>query len=239
MSSEIEQQAPTRRERMREAAREEIKALARQQMATSGTASLALNAIARAMGVVPSALYRYYPDRDALITALIVDAFERLAGTLRAADAAAGPNHGARLLAASRAYRRWALDNPVDFQLIFGNPIPDYHAPVAQTGPAMQRVFAVFLDIIDQAHAAGLLRPVPESRQSTLAVCGPNDPFSAYAPPVMYSGLEGWAAMHGVVTLELFGHMRHSVADPEAFYASHMLDYIAAIGLAGGVTADD
>lgn len=228
MASKIEQQ-PTRRERMREATREEIKALARQQMATSGTASLALNAIARAMGMVPSALYRYYPDRDALITALIVDAFERLASTLRAADA--GPSLGARLLSAARAYRRWALANPVDFQLVFGNPIPDYHAPAAQTGPAMQRVFAVFLDIINEAHAAGVLRPVRSFRPSALASCNPGDPFGVYPPEVMYSGLEGWAAMHGVVTLELFGHLRHSVADHDAFYDGHMLDYQASIGL--------
>lgn len=229
MSGEIEQQAPSRRERMREATREEIKALAREQMATSGTASLTLNAIARAMGMVPSALYRYYPDRDALITALIVDAFERLASTLRAADA--GPSYGARLLSAARAYRRWALDNPVDFQLVFGNPIPEYHAPAQQTGPAMQRVFAVFLDIINEAHAAGALRPARAFRPAVLAACGPGDPFSVYPPTVMYSGLEGWAAMHGVVTLELFGHLHHSVADHQAFYDGHMLDYLAGVGL--------
>lgn len=229
MGRGVEQQAPSRRERVREATREEIKALAREQMATSGTASLALNAIARAMGLVPSALYRYYPDREALITALIVDAFEQLAVTLRAADA--GTSHGARLLAAAHAYRRWALANPVDFQLVFGNPIPGYHAPAEQTGPAMQRVFAVFLDIIDEAHAAGRLRPVPAFRPAVLADCGPDHLLSRYPAPVMYSGLEGWATMHGVVALELFGHLRHAVADHTAFYEGHMLSYLAAVGL--------
>lgn len=229
MVDEIEQQAPSRRERVREATREEIKALAREQMATSGTAALALNAIARAMGMVPSALYRYYPDRNALITALILDAFASLASALQSADA--GPSYGARMLSAARVYRCWALANPVDFQLVFGNPIPEYHAPPEQTAPAMQRVFGVFLDIINEAHAAGVLRPVPAFRPALLAPCAPNDPFSVYPPPVMYSGLTGWAAMHGVVALELFGHMRHSVADPAAFYDGHIRDYIAAIGL--------
>lgn len=223
------EQLPSRRERMREATREEIKTLARQQMATSGTASLALNAIARALGMVPSALYRYYPDRDALITALILDAFAQLASTLRAADL--GPSYGARLLATARAYRRWALANPVDFQLVFGNPIPDYHAPVEQTGPAMQHVFAVFLDIINEAHAAGMLRPVPAFRPAVLANCHPDDLFNVYSPPVMYSGLAGWSAMHGVVSLELFGHLRHALADHEAFYVGQITDYMATIGL--------
>lgn len=224
------QQTTSRRERQREATREEIKVLARRQMATSGTASLALNAIARDMGVVPSALYRYYPDRDALVTALILDAFASLAATLHAADA--GPSYGARLLSATRAYRAWALANPVDFQLVFGNPIPGYHAPVEQTGPAMQAVFAVFLDIIDQAHIAGLLRPVPDFRADALAICDPDDAFSRYAPPVMYSGLAGWSTMHGIVTLELFGHLSHSVADPAAFYNGRIASHLATIGLA-------
>jgi len=225
-----EQQGPSRRERMREATRDEIKTLAHRQMAEDGTAALALNGIARAMGMVPSALYRYYPDRDALITALIVDAFESMAVTLR--EAAVGASFGERLLAAARAYRRWSLDNPIDFQLIFGNPIPGYHAPPGQTGPAMQRVFSVFLDVIAEAHAAGALRPVPAFRPAALAPCAPDDSFSHYAPPVMYSGLAGWATMHGVVALEVFGHLSHSLADPSAFYDGQVGAYIATIGLA-------
>lgn len=229
MGNPTDQHAPTRRERVREATREEIKALARQQMATSGTASLALNAIARAMGMVPSALYRYFPDRDALITALILDAFASLAATVRAADV--GASHGERILQTARAYRRWALDNPVDFQLIFGNPIPDYHAPGEQTGPAMQRVFAVFLDILSGAHAAGVLRPVPAFHPAALTHCDPDDPFSSYDPAVMYSGLAGWATMQGVIALELFGHFRHTLADTASFYDGQMADYLATIGL--------
>lgn len=228
---EIQQPVP-RRERMREMAREEIKVLARQQMAASGTAALALNAIAREMGIVPSALYRYYPDRDALITALIVDAFESLATALRAADALPPTTaYGARLLAAALSYRRWGLDNPIDFQLVFGNPIPEYHAPTQQTGPAMQRVFGVFLDILQAANDSGVLQPLPNYQSAALAVCTPENPFSIYHPMVMYNGLAGWTTMHGMTTLELFGHLSHSLADPEIFYAGQMLAYLSNIGL--------
>jgi AcrR family transcriptional regulator len=222
-----------RRERVREATREEIKALARQQMAASGTTALALNAIARALGMVPSALYRYYPDRDALITALIVDAFERLAATLHTADQSAPvTSHGTRLLAVACAYRTWALAHPVDFQLIFGNPIPGYHAPPDQTGPAMQRVFAAFLDIIQAAHAAGHLRPVSNYQPTALAPCDPDEAYGRYAPPVMYSGLAGWTTMHGVVTLELVGQLRFSFSDLDAFFVGQIQTYLADIGLA-------
>lgn len=223
----------SRRERVREATREEIKQLARQQMAASGSAALALNAIARALGMVPSALYRYYPDRDALITALIVDAFQGLAATLHAADQGAPAGaFGARLLVTAGAYRRWALDHPIDFQLIFGAPIPGYQAPLEQTGPAMQRVFAVFLDILQAAHTAGQLHPVPHYQPSALEVCDPGDAYAAYAPPVMYSGLAGWTTMHGVVALELAGQLGPALADPEAFFVGQLRTYAADLGLA-------
>lgn len=223
----------SRRERVREATREEIKALARQQMAASGSGALALNAIARELGMVPSALYRYYADRDALITALILDAFAGLAGALRAAvGAVPAEEAGAQLRAACSAYRRWALDHPVDFQLVFGTPIPGYHAPAEQAGPAMQQVFAVFLDVLQAAHDAGQLTPVPGYSPGALRACAPGDLFSRYSPPVMYSGLSAWTLMQGVITLELNGHLRHALCDPAALYASQMNTFLSTVGLA-------
>jgi AcrR family transcriptional regulator len=220
----------SRRERLREATREEIKGLARRQMAESGTASLSLTAIARAMELVPSALYRYYPDRDALITALILDAFEGLAAALgQSDDGPPAAAYGERMMQASLAYRRWALDHPMDFQLIFGNPIPGYVAPAEITGPAMQRVFGIFLDDLQQAHEAGALRPVRDFRAATLAACEPGDPFGRYAPPVMYTGLASWSILHGLVTLELFGFL--TLADPDAFFRGRMEQHCLEIGL--------
>lgn len=222
----------SRRERAREATREEIKAVARRQMAASGTASLSLTAVACEMELVPSALYRYYPDRDALITALLLDAFADLAAALHiAVESFPAHAYGARLKAASLAYRAWSLAHPVDFQLIFGNPIPGYHRPVELTGPAMQRVFGVFLDIINEAYSAGRLRPVPDFTPAALCLPSPGNPFAHYAPPVMYSGLAGWTTMHGVVTLELFGFLPHSLHDPETFFRGRMELYLASVGL--------
>ena len=222
----------SRRERMHEATREEIKAVASRQMAESGTASLSLTAIARAMELVPSALYRYFPDRDALITALLLDAFEHLAEALRAADASAPPTHyGERLMAAAMVYRSWSLANPIAFQLVFGNPIPGYDAPLELTGPAMQRVFGVFLGTRQEALDAGKLRPVADFQAESLCPPQPGKSFGHYAPPVMYSGLAGWTVMHGVVTLELFGFLAHSMQDVEAFYRGRMGLYLASMGL--------
>ena len=116
----------SRRDRMRDLTIAEIKATARQQMAESGTAGVSLSAIARAMELSAPALYRYFASRDDLVTALIVDAFNDLAD-----DDPGGrsrlwrPAYADRLLACL-AYREWAIAHPVDFQLIYGNPIPGY-----------------------------------------------------------------------------------------------------------------
>jgi AcrR family transcriptional regulator len=125
------------RESQRQDTREEIKAFARQQMAAEGTAALSLRAIARDMEMTAPALYRYFPSREDLITALIVDAFNALADALEAADAApTQQDYGSRLRAVLMAYRGWALEHPTDFQLIYGNPIPGYSAPRELTVPA-------------------------------------------------------------------------------------------------------
>src|SRR5581483_8391775 len=136
---------PKRAERLRDAAINEIKAIARQQMADQGQAALSLGAIARAMGMTTPALYRYFEIRDALVTELILDAYGALATTIEQADAAA-PNadYAARLRATASAYRSWAVAHPHDYALIYGTPIPGYHAPRERTVPVAARILITF-----------------------------------------------------------------------------------------------
>ncbi len=226
-----------RRERVREQTREEIKAHARQQMAEQGTAAVSLGAIARAMGMTTPGLYRYYPDRDALITALIVDGFDDLAATLHAADAAIpATQYADRLLAAVMAYRVWALQKPLDFQLVFGNPIPGYTAPLAVTAPAVRDAFTVLLGVMHQAYAAGALTPSPAHRAMVETWALPAvDPATAYpfplVPVVVYLAAVGWTRMHGIVTLELFHHIQPLVGAMDLFYRQEMLGFMREIGL--------
>ena len=100
----------TRRERLREATRDEIKAAARQQMKAEGSAAISLRAIARDLGMTAPALYRYYNSRDDLITALIVDAYTSQADWLeRACALLPAGDHAGRLLMFVLAYREWSL----------------------------------------------------------------------------------------------------------------------------------
>ncbi|MEZ4675940.1 MAG: helix-turn-helix domain-containing protein [Caldilineaceae bacterium] len=136
---------------LNEATSNAIKDTARKLMAEKGTAGLSLRAIARELKMTAPALYHYFPSLDDLITALIVDAFTAHAAYVRqTSDAAAqaGASTTEQLWAALLAYRRWALKQPIDFQLIYGNPIPGYSAPAAVTVPAASLLGELFMALI-------------------------------------------------------------------------------------------
>ncbi len=199
----------TRRERLRAATIDEIKQIARQHMAEKGAASLSLRAIAREMGMTSPALYRYFASRDDLVTALIVDAYHSLAETLRSArDAAPEDDHAARVLQTARAYRNWALAHPADYQLIFGTPIPGYHAPPEITDPAAAQSMMVFISILDSAYRAGALRQEEVTPELMEQLQPWIDKFGYEgSPAVVHLALAGWAQIHGLVSLELYGHL--------------------------------
>src|SRR5580704_19464666 len=96
----------------------EIKAVARRHLETDG-ANLSLRAVARDMGMVSSALYRYFASRDDLLTALILDAYNALGEAAEAADAAVTDRSQlrARWLATACGIRDWALRTPAEYAL--------------------------------------------------------------------------------------------------------------------------
>lgn len=214
----------TRREKFRQITIDEIKSLARLQMAEGGTASLSLNAIARQMGMSGPALYRYFENRDALLTALIVDAYHDLASELEE-TAARFADQTARecLKQVLLTYRRWALDHSVDFQLIFGNPIPGYQAEEALTAPSAGKVFAPILRILERAYRLenrafpAFLAEIPSPLRVGLAASlQENQPD--LLQQVVYIGLVGWYHIHGMIMLELFQHIQPLINEPALFY---------------------
>jgi AcrR family transcriptional regulator len=169
------QNAPrTARERARAELTREITEEARRQLAATGANGLSLRAVARELGMVSSALYRYYPSRDDLLTALIIDAYNAIGEAAETAIADAGPGTGtergaeaeggvgrARWLAACHAIRAWALARPHEYALIYGSPVPGYRAPEATIGPAA-RVPLAFVGVLAAAIADGELTPDAE-----------------------------------------------------------------------------
>ncbi|MCM2430748.1 TetR/AcrR family transcriptional regulator [Streptomyces sp. RKAG337] len=206
----------TPRERYRAQVRADIKRHAWEQIATSGATALSLNAISKQMGMSGPALYRYFAGRDELITSLIQDAYQSLADTLRTA---ARPGPDAATLA--QALRGWALDDPHRYFLIYGTPVPGYHAPNDITAIAAETMTTV-LDAVN-----------------ALPVKGPATPFDAHlaehrqwaaghpAPAAaLHRGLRFWTRLHGVLSLELAGHFTGMGFDPALLYAAELDDLL-------------
>jgi AcrR family transcriptional regulator len=215
-----------------------IKTVARQQMAEHGTAGLSLRGIAREMGITAPAIYNYFPRLEDLITALIVDAFTALADAIQAAESAvASQTCGPKILASCLAYREWAIAHPVDFQLIYGNPIPGYIAPAEITVPLARRPFDGLFRLFFEAYRTGEL-VVPAEYASVPASISTH--FATWLPQAGYDFpdalvcllMSGWARIHGMVMLELFEHLGPVVGDVAAFFRYEIDAFIHHLGVA-------
>jgi AcrR family transcriptional regulator len=213
------------RERVREEMTAEILAVAGAQMARDGAAALSLRSIARDLGMAPSALYRYFDGRDALLSALILAAYEALAGEAelaadRAERAARDRTTGdaERWLAVPRAMRMWALAHPHQWGLIFGTPVPGYEAP-EDTVESYTRVALALVRPLVSADEAGRLRAEGRARPVSDELRAAVAPVSQGLLPglpveTVVSTLGAWTTLVGIISLEVFGHWRETVHEP-------------------------
>ncbi|MEV1174915.1 TetR/AcrR family transcriptional regulator [Nonomuraea sp. NPDC049784] len=204
------------RERYRTQVRAEIKEHAWEQIATAGASALSLNAIAKQMGMSGPALYRYFASRDELITELIRDAYRSLADTFRAAS-----KPGPEAAALAHALRKWALDDPQRYFLIYGTPVPGYHAPDDITAIASE----IMTTLLDACAA------LPSGSSAT--------PFDAHleghrqwadghpAPTAaLRRALAFWTRLHGVLSLELAGQFTGMGFDPALLFTAELDDLL-------------
>ncbi|MFI8228450.1 TetR/AcrR family transcriptional regulator [Streptomyces sp. NPDC085900] len=196
-----------------------IKDEARRQLASEGATKLSLRAVARELGMVSSALYRYFPSRDDLLTALIIDAYDSLGAAAEAAAEAVGDAKPTRRwIAVCEAVRAWSLAHPHEYALIYGSPVPGYTAPET-TIPAASRVGLLLIGIVRDAikgpgvtfpPLAAELRPEAERLAAEIA---PDLP-----PEVAAALVAAWAQLFGLVGFELFGQFNRVIEDREAFF---------------------
>jgi AcrR family transcriptional regulator len=214
----------SRRERLHEATCQEIKAIAWEQIAAQGAASLSLRAIASQMGMTSPALYRYFASRDDLVTALIVDAFTSLGEALAAArDALPSEEHAGRYAATGYAYREWALAYPGRYALIFGSPISGYVAPLWITQPVAAQSLGVLIGVLEAAWDAGALRLPSEYTRLPPAILEQlkawREQTGITAPePVLCLALISWSRVHGLVSLELYRQFPPAISDYGALF---------------------
>lgn len=207
------------RARARQEVTAAIKEAARRQLAAQGAAKLSLRAVARELGMVSSALYRYFPSRDELLTALIIDAYDSVGEAAeRARDAAADAPPPDRWTTVCEAVRDWALAHPHEYALIYGSPVPGYSAPET-TVPAAARVGMVFIGIVRDAHEGAGLGPLslPAGLRPEGARMAAD--FAPGVPPEAAVALvAAWAQLFGLIGFELFGQFNRVVEDRETFF---------------------
>ncbi|MCP2314948.1 transcriptional regulator, TetR family [Nocardia amikacinitolerans] len=205
------------RERYRTQVREEIKQHAWEQIATAGVSALSLNAIAKHVGMSGPALYRYFASRDELITELIRDAYRSLADAMRATF-----DSGADVAGLAGTVREWALADPQRYFLLYGTPVPGYHAPDDTTA-----ISSEIMSVLIEAFAA-------------LPTGEPTTPFDVHlddhrrwaeghAVPAatLHRAVSFWTRLHGVLSLELAGHFTGMEFDPALLYADEVNTLLA------------
>ena len=226
---------PTARERARAELTREIKERALRQLAETGAAQLSLRAIARDLGMVSSALYRYFGSRDELLTALIIDAYQELADAVTAASPVAGDQAG-RWTATASALRDWAVAEPHRFTLIYGSPVPGYRAPADTVGPAM-RVLRGFTSIVAEAATSGVYDGVEPPHLEPELVDQLTD-FAAQLGPtipahVLDRAVGAFAQLIGMVNLELAGHFVGGFEPADALFRRTVALQVELLGLSG------
>jgi AcrR family transcriptional regulator len=227
------------RARVREELTAEILEVARRHLAEEGAAALSLRSVARDLGMAPSALYRYFDGRDALLSALILSAYEALAETAEAAADAAHLAEGSdaeRWQRVPRALRSWAQDHPHEWGLVFGSPVPGYHAP-EDTVVSYARIATALLRPVVEASEAGRLRSPPSTRSVSVALGDAVAPVREALLPdlpaeTVVAALEAWIVIIGAISLEVFGHWRNTILDVGLFFETTTLDVAASVGLA-------
>ncbi|GAA2248671.1 TetR/AcrR family transcriptional regulator [Herbiconiux moechotypicola] len=239
--------APARsaRARARDQITAEILAAARIRLAAEGPAGLSLRAVARDVGMVSSAVYRYFASRDELLTALLVLAYDDLGLAAERADATVADRSdlGARWLVSLRAVRRWALANPGDYALLYGSPVPGYAAPQTTVEPAARVILVILGIVLDGAAAGAEPSPPPPSadlRRDEAAVADAIGwvrmrdlvaPEVAVPAELVIRTLLAWTTVFGTISFELFGHLVGSVSDRDDYFDAVLLRLAADLGL--------
>lgn len=228
----------TARERARAEITTEILDTARTHLIADGAAALSLRAVARDLGMVSSAVYRYVPNRDALLTMLIVDAYDSLGTAVEKAEAAIRRDDFlGRFLATCHAVRTWALAHPHEYALVYGSPVPGYAAPQDTIAPA-SRVPVVLITIIVDLYESGAVVPAADISPAVAASISPIQSYVSGRLPddLMLRGMAAWSALFGAVSFELYGHLHNVVTDSvrarKAYFDHQMSQVASGLGLA-------
>jgi AcrR family transcriptional regulator len=230
----------SRRERQRAATVAEIRAEARQLLIDGGEAAVSLRAVARQMGLTPAALYRYVDSHEQLMQLLSVDIHDDLTAALEATrDQTPAAGTADRLREVSRRFRSWALEHPIEFGLVFANPMHAvWEQPGSELEAAGQRMGKVFAELFGELVAGGQM-PVPavEDVDPALlaAVMSMGEQHLAgkeeLPPTVLVRFVQCWTRLYGCVALEVSGQLHWAMDDTAPMFELTLRECAALIGV--------
>jgi AcrR family transcriptional regulator len=198
---------------------------------------LSLRAVARDLGVVSSAVYRYFSSRDELLTALILDGYTAMADAVEAAEAeVARRDLAGRWLAIGRAARTWALENQHEYALLYGSPVPGYAAPEDTIEPATRPVvlaMAIVRDGIERGTLAAPSDRLPRSVRTDAEAVRTFSGFQDVPATLITRVMSMWALLFGTISFELFGRLTNSVTDYDAYFDHQLRVMTRYLGLSG------
>ncbi|HEX7164608.1 MAG TPA: TetR/AcrR family transcriptional regulator [Trebonia sp.] len=161
----------------------ELLAAAEAVLVRDGPGGLTVRAVAAEAGIAPMGVYNRLGGKDGLVDALLIKGFDRLRAAIDAAiNDTAEPSMRARLFACGRNYRRFALDNPHFYAIMFEDAIP-HSFDNEEVGEHARAAFGALVRSVELAAAAGVLD----------------------APDPIEAAQQIWSAVHGAVALELKG----------------------------------
>ena len=215
----------------------DIVRIGRAHLATDGAAALSLRAIAREIGLVSSAVYRYVESRDELLTLLVIDGYDELGDAVdEALDSVDVTDHAGRLTAIGRAVRAWALAEPATYALLFGSPVPGYHAPAERTTGPGTRVITRLVQVWEAAWVAGVVNADERAvtpRRLTRDLARIRREMGITAPDALIArGLLMWAALFGCISFEVFGQYGpDTFTQPQDLFEHQLRVLVETVGL--------
>ncbi|MFI6339342.1 TetR/AcrR family transcriptional regulator [Streptomyces sp. NPDC050535] len=218
---------PGPRDRFRAQVRQEVKTAALRQLAEGGPEALSLNAIAKQVGMTGPALYRYFANRDSLLTELVIDAYGDLASALADAADKNAKDAVVRLTAVAHAYRAWALAEPHRYRLLFRAPLAGYDAQSTSLVEASQPLMAVTLEVV-----SALAKPdaaAPEGSEAQFQKWMERHGFEDVTAAVAARTTILWARLHGLVTLEIEANFSSMGIDPTHLYEADVRDFVRSL----------
>ncbi|WP_331765014.1 TetR/AcrR family transcriptional regulator (plasmid) [Streptomyces sp. NBC_01384] len=226
-----------RRERLRAETTAEIKDVALELMASGGPEAITLRAIAREMGMTANAIYGYFATRDDLITVLINDVYTELADAVDTAwESASAEGPAARIQGWADAFRSWALASPEGFRLVYGDPVPGYNTPHGGAAPeAAHRVCAGLTALAAAAwpHAEHLHESSEFGWPDFDAglVDKVRTDFPGLPPAAVALALRLWGRLHGLVSLEIYGHLRTQTTNPDKLFREEVTQLVRSLDI--------